>query len=109
MSGLLFVVISDIWGIVWDDLQIILQEVFCFDICGMVDWLVGENVFGVINGEIFGGCCVVVCYYGLLDMLVNSVWFFYCDWLFVLGEMLWDFLVYFCYFNFVYEVVEYEL
>ena len=51
-SGLSPVATSDTLGIAWDDPQTTPQEAFRFDICGMVDRPVGENAFGVINGEI---------------------------------------------------------
>lgn len=82
---------------------------FCFDICGTVDRPVGENAFGVINGEIPGGRCAVVRHHGSLDTLANSVWFLYRDWLPASGETLRDFPVYFRYLNFVHEVAEHEL
>lgn len=59
-----------------------------FDICGTVDRPVGENAFGVINGEIPGGRCAVVRHHGSLDTLANSVWFLYRDWLPASGETL---------------------
>jgi AraC family transcriptional regulator len=70
---------------------------------------VGENAFGVINGEIPGGRCAVVRHHGSLDTLANSVWFLYRDWLPASGETLRDFPVYFRYLNFVHEVAEHEL
>ncbi len=85
------------------------QEAFRFDICGTVDRPVGENAFGVINGEIPGGRCAVVRHHGSLDTLANSVWFLYRDWLPASGETLRDFPVYFRYLNFVHEVAEHEL
>ncbi len=96
-------------GIAWDDPQTTPQEAFRFDICGTVDRPVGENAFGVINGEIPGGRCAVVRHHGSLDTLANSVWFLYRDWLPASGETLRDFPVYFRYLNFVHEVAEHEL
>lgn len=92
-----------------DDPQTTPQEAFRFDICGTVDRPVGENAFGVINGEIPGGRCAVVRHHGSLDTLANSVWFLYRDWLPASGETLRDFPVYFRYLNFVHEVAEHEL
>ena len=108
-SGLSPVATSDTWGIAWDDPQTTPQEAFRFDICGTVDRPVGENAFGVINGEIPGGRCAVVRHHGSLDTLANSVWFLYRDWLPASGETLRDFPVYFRYLNFVHEVAEHEL
>lgn len=96
-------------GIARDDPQTTPQEAFRFDICGTVDRPVGENAFGVINGEIPGGRCAVVRHHGSLDTLANSVWFLYRDWLPASGETLRDFPVYFRYLNFVHEVAEHEL
>lgn len=77
------------------------QEAFRFDLCGTVERSVGENPFGVINGEIPGGRCAVVRHHGSLDTTANSVWYLYRDWLPASGETLRDFPVYFRYHNFV--------
>lgn len=108
-SGLSPITTCDTWGIAWDDPQTTPQGEFRFDICGTVARPVGENAFGVINGEIPGGRCAVVRHHGSLDTLANSVWFLFRDWLPASGETLRDFPVYFRYLNFVHEVAEHEL
>ncbi|NHB92309.1 AraC family transcriptional regulator [Photorhabdus cinerea] len=109
-TGLSPVATSQTYGIAPHDPVTTKGEDFRFDICGTVEVPIQEdNLFGIRNGTIPGGCCAVVRHHGLHDSLSESARYLYRDWLPASGEELRDFPLYFHYLNFVHEVAVHEL
>jgi len=109
-TGLSPVATSLTYGIAPHDPVTTKAEDFCFYFCGTVKAPISEdNPFGVINGVIPAGRCVVLRHNGSHDSLGESARYLYRDWLPASGEETGDFPLYFHYFNFVHEVAAHEL
>jgi len=107
-SGLSPVASCRTFGIPYSDPEFTAAEDFRFDICGEVDDRVPENPQGVITKHIPGGRCACVRHRGSTDLIAESVYPLYRDWLPESGEELRDFPLLFHYVKRVPEVAEHE-
>ncbi len=96
------------FGIPYSDPETTAAEDFRFDICGEVEAPVPENPQGVVTKCIPGGRCACVRHPGSTDLIAESVYPLYRDWLPGSGEELRDFPLLFHYVKRVPEVAEHE-
>ncbi len=108
-TGLSPVDTSRTFGIPYDDPEVVESDRFCFDICGSVLKAVPENPQKVVNKVIPGGRCAVLRHYGSTDIIKESVYYLYREWLPESGEELRDFPVFFNYLKLMPETPEHEL
>lgn len=108
-TGLSPVVTSQTYGVPYSDPEQTEPEKFRFDICGSILEPIPENNYGIITKQIPGGRCAVVRHLGSHDLLGESVYYLYRDWLPKSGEELRDFPVYFQYLNSKFTTPEHDL
>lgn len=97
-------------GIVYNDPYSVPADEFKFDVAGEVENRIPEdNGFNVINKTIAGGRYAVACHKGSRDVIGETVYFLYQQWLPQSGEDLRDEPVFFDYLNMFPEVPEHEL
>ncbi len=100
---------SETYGIPYSDPSDTPADEFRFDICGTHRGDVPANVYGVKSGRIPGGRCAVAVHRGSHDLIIDTVYYLYRQWLPESGEELRDFPCFFRYLNFVHDVDECEL
>lgn len=100
---------SDTFGVPYSDPNDTPDAEFQFDICGTHDGDVPENKYGVKSGIIPSRRCAVAQHKGSHDLISETVYYLYQQWLPDSGEELRDFPCFFHYLNFVHEVDECEL
>lgn len=97
------------FGVCYDDPEGVPPEEFRFDICGAVDAPVPDNPQGVITKTIPGGECAVARHRGSHDLIGETVYYLYRNWLPESGREVRDFPVFFQYLNLFPEVPECDL
>lgn len=107
-SGLSPVASSRTFGIAYDDPAVTPADSFRFDVCGEVKQPVPENPQGVVNKLIPGGRCAVLRHIGSTDIISDSVYYLYREWLPESGEELREFPLFFHYIKRVPETPEHE-
>lgn len=85
-TGLSPIAISDTFGIPYSDPNETDNKHFRFDIAGSVEEDIPDNSFGVVNGMLTGGKCAVLRHYGSLDLISQTVYKLYKNWLPTSGE-----------------------
>lgn len=108
-TGLSPVKTSDTFGVPYSDPKETAPEDFRFDICGTHSGEVPRNDYGVKTGVIPEGRCAVVRYKGSHDLMPETIYYMYREWLPNSGEELRDFPCFFHYINLIHEVDECEL
>ncbi|CAK1717602.1 AraC family transcriptional regulator [Vibrio crassostreae] len=108
-TGLSPVKTSHTYGVPYSDPADTVEDEFRFDICGVHQGNVPENTFGVKSGVIPGGRCAVAIHEGSHDLISDTVYYLYRNWLPESGEELRDFPCFFHYVNLVHEVDECDL
>lgn len=107
-SGLSPVTACRTFGIPYSDPDTTPPAHFRFDVCGEINAPVPDNPQGVVTKRIPGGRCAKLRHIGSTDLIGDSVWQLYRDWLPDSGEELRDFPVFFHYIERVPQVPEHE-
>ena len=108
-SGLSPVKTSDIYGVPYNDPNVVSADEFEFDLCGSVLADIPENEQGLITKTIPAGRCARVRHFGSRDDIDTPIYYLYGQWLPKTDEELRDFPVFFHYINMFPEVDEHEL
>lgn len=108
-TGLSPINTSETFGIPYSDPNDTPDDEFRFDICGSHKGVVPENNQGVRAGVIPAGRCAMVLHKGNQDLIGETIYYLYQDWLPQSGEALRDFPCFFKYLNFIHQVDECDL
>lgn len=109
-TGLSPIQTSRTLGIVYNDPQSVPPDEFKFDVAGeVVNRIPEDNDFGVVNKTIAGGAYAVACHKGSQDVIGETVYYLYQQWLPQSDRELRDAPVFFEYLNMFPDVPEHEL
>jgi len=85
-TGLSPIASSETFGIPYSDPENTDKALFRFDIAGTVEQDIPNNRFGVKNGQIPAARCAVIRHFGNLDLISQTVYSLYQNWLPQSGE-----------------------